>query len=72
MNDLESKAARQASVVYIALSLTITLIFLAITLVNGNAYTSVARVGGMIWVFILSMIVFMPIVIPVVKKRIMG
>ena len=72
MNELEAKAARQASVVYIALSMAITLIFLVITLVNGNTYTAVARIGGMIWVFILSMIVFMPIVIPAVKKKIMG
>ncbi|MCO5385424.1 MAG: hypothetical protein NHB14_06150 [Desulfosporosinus sp.] len=72
MNDLEAKAARQASVVYTVLSLAITLIFLVITWVDGNTYTAVARIGGMVWVFILSMIVFMPIVIPVVKKRIMG
>ncbi|HBV85483.1 hypothetical protein DP73_17935 [Desulfosporosinus sp. HMP52] len=72
MNDLEAKAARQASVVYTVLSLAITFIFLVITWVDGNTYTAVARVGGMVWVFILSMIVFMPIVIPVVKKRIMG
>lgn len=71
MNDLEAKAARQASVVYTVLSLAITLIFLVITWVNGNTYTAVARIGGMVWVFILSMIVFMPIVIPMVKKRIM-
>ena len=72
MNDLEAKAARQASVVYTVFSLAITLIFLIITWVNGNTYTAVARIGGMVWVFILSMIVFMPIVIPMVKKRIMG
>jgi len=72
MNELEAKAARQASVIYTVLSLAITLIFLVITWVNGNTYTAVARIGGMVWVFILSMIVFMPIVIPVVKKRIMG
>ncbi|HBW37386.1 hypothetical protein [Desulfosporosinus sp. BICA1-9] len=72
MNDLEAKAARQASVVYTALSLAITLIFLIITWVDGNTYTAVARIGGMVWVFILSMIVFMPIVIPAVKKKIMG
>ncbi|MDA8221766.1 hypothetical protein [Desulfosporosinus sp.] len=72
MNELEAKAARQASVVYTVFSLAITLIFLVITWVNGNTYTAVARIGGMVWVFILSMIVFMPIVIPIVKKRIMG
>ncbi|MDI6814095.1 MAG: hypothetical protein QMC95_18285 [Desulfitobacteriaceae bacterium] len=72
MNELEAKAARQASVVYTTVSLAITLLFLVITLFDGNTYTAVARIGGMIWVFILSMIVSMPIVIPVVKKKIMG
>lgn len=72
MHELEAKAARQSLVIYTALSLAITLIFLGVTWVNGNTYTAVARVGGMVWVFILSMIVFMPIVIPVVKKKIMG
>lgn len=72
MNELEAKAARQASIIYTAISLAITALFLVITLVNGVTYTAVARIGGMIWVFILSMIVFMPIIIPMVKKRIMG
>lgn len=72
MNELEVKAARQASTIYIALSLTMAGLFLVLTLVNGNAYTAVARIGGMIWVFLLSMIVSMPIVIPMVKKRIIG
>ena len=72
MNELEVKAAKQAAVVYTALSLAISLIFLIITRVDGNTYTAVAQIGGMIWIFILSMIVFMPIVIPAVKKKIMG
>jgi len=72
MNELEVKAARQASVIYTVVSLAIALLFLVITLVDGRSYTAVARIGGMIWVFILSMIVAMPIVIPAVKKRIMG
>ncbi len=71
MNELEAKAARQAAVVYIVISLAIALLFLVTTLVDGNTYTAVARMGGMIWVFVLSMIVTMPIVIPVVKKKIM-
>lgn len=71
MNELEVKAARQASAVYTTVSLVITLLFLGITLVDGKTYTAVARIGGMIWVFVLSMIVTMPIVIPAVKNKIM-
>lgn len=72
MNELEVKAAKQASVVYTTVSLSIALLFLVATLVDGKPYTYVARIGGMIWVFVLSMIVSMPVVIPAVKKKIIG
>lgn len=72
MNGTETSAARWAMLIYTALSLVIAFFFLIMTLVNGTTYSIVARVGGMIWVFILSMIFFMPIVIPAVKKRVLG
>lgn len=72
MNGTETTAARWAMLIYTTLSLVVAFFFLIMTLVNGNTYSIVARVGGMIWVFILSMIFFMPIVIPAVKKRILG
>lgn len=72
MNELETKAAKQAAVIYTIVSLVITLIFLLITYIDGKTYTAVARIGGMIWVFILSMIVAMPIVIPAMKRKMMS
>ena len=72
MNGTETTAAKWAMLIYTTLSLVVVFFFLSMTLVNGNTYSTVARVGGMIWVFILSMIFFMPIVIPAVKKRILG
>jgi len=72
MNGTENTAAKWALLIYTTLSLVVAFFFLSMTLVNGNTYSTVARVGGMIWVFILSMIFFMPIVIPAVKKRILG
>ena len=33
-------------------------------------YTPVERIGGMGWVFLLSMIILMPVVTPLVKKRV--
>jgi len=72
MNGTETTAARWAMLIYTTLSLVVAFFFLIMTLVNGNTYSIVARVGGMIWVFILSMIFFMPIVIPAVKKRILS
>ncbi|PRR69511.1 hypothetical protein [Neomoorella humiferrea] len=72
MQDLEAKTAKQAAIIYTGISLALALIFLLITFFNGKSYTAVARIGGTIWVFILSMIITMPIVIPYVKKRVMG
>ena len=45
---------------YSAISLTVALIFLVVATVTG--YDAVARFGGAIWVFMLSMIVTMPVV----------
>lgn len=69
---LETKAARQAAVIYTAISLGLTLLFLALTFLTGKSYTPVARIGGAVWVFILTMIITMPLVIPAVKNRVMG
>jgi hypothetical protein len=45
--------------------------FFAITVVTGD-YGWVARAGGSAWVFLLSMIIFMPTVTPLVRKRLGG
>ncbi len=36
---------------------------------GGGRYDMVARFGGVIWVFILAMIITMPVIIPLVKKK---
>lgn len=72
MNEFEAKAARQSAVIYTSISLGIVFLFLLFTYTNGVSYTAVARIGGAIWVFILSMIVTMPIVIPKVKEKVLG
>jgi hypothetical protein len=48
------------------------LLFLTATFLTGKSYTAVARVGGMVWVFVLSMIISMPIVIPKIRKKELG
>ncbi len=53
--------------VYTGISLIIVAIFLIATI--ARHYTVVERLGGAAWVFILSMIILMPIVIPMIKKR---
>lgn len=72
MTELENKAARQAAVIYTAISLGAVLLFVALTFLTGKTYTVVARVGGAVWVFILTLIVTMPIVIPKVKNKLMA
>ncbi|MBI2305386.1 MAG: hypothetical protein HYU86_11655 [Chloroflexi bacterium] len=61
------KSSIISAAIYLGISLTAALIFLGVTLM-GN-YTWVARIGGSLWIFLLSNIVLMPVVIPWVKKR---
>lgn len=57
-----------AFISYTSLSVLVAMVFLVITTLTGD-YTWVARGGGAAWVFGLSMIILMPIVTPLVKKR---
>ena len=59
--------AIQSALIYTGISAAAAVIFFLATL-PGN-YTTVERFGGGIWVFILSMIILMPVVIPIIKKR---
>ncbi len=56
-----------SALIYTGISVVAAGLFLAVTLA-GN-YTWVARLGGAAWVFLLLMIVLMPIVTPMVKRR---
>jgi hypothetical protein len=56
-----------SALTYLPISLAAAGIFLAITL-KGD-YSWVARIGGTAWVFILSMIITMPLITSLVKKR---
>ncbi len=56
-----------SAIIYIGLSVIIVAIFLLATL-TGH-YTTIERIGGAVWVFILSMIILMPVIIPMVKKK---
>ena len=56
-----------AAVIYTGLSLLAAGLF-EIATISGD-YGAVARIGGAVWVFILSMIILMPPVTSWVKKR---
>ena len=56
-----------SSVIYTGISLVAASLFLAVTL--PGRYTLVESIGGTVWVFSLSMIILMPIITPIVKKK---
>ncbi|MHB8085898.1 MAG: hypothetical protein ACYDHZ_08730 [Dehalococcoidia bacterium] len=56
-----------SALIYTGISLLASGIFIVATL--SPQYSNVDRFGGAAWVFILSMIILMPLIIPLVKKR---
>jgi len=56
-----------SAIIYLGTAVIFSGIFLLGTI--GSYFTAVDRIGGAIWVFILSTIILMPVVIPAVKKR---
>lgn len=65
---MEKEIGRRSARIYVPLSLSAAVLFFGITTLIGD-YPVVARLGGAIWVGLLSLIVSMPIVISNVKKR---
>jgi hypothetical protein len=66
-----SRAALLGGTIYTGLSLAAAAAFLLVTVLTGD-YGWVARLGGAVWLFVLSMIILMPVVIPRVKRRVAG
>jgi YHS domain-containing protein len=63
-----ANAGKVSAALYTAMSLLAALAFFAVTVVTGD-YSWVARAGGAIWVFGLSMIITMPTVTPWLRGR---
>lgn len=67
---VEKEVARKSAFIYLPIALGVALLFwLAASL---GDYPLVARIGGTIWVWLLSMIVTMPIVTARVKRQLRG
>ncbi len=66
--DVDRKIARTSVAVYTAISVTASVLFFIAATLTGR-YTDVVRIGGAIWVLLLTFIVTMPIVTSQVKKR---
>ncbi len=68
---VEKEVAQKSVLIYLPISIGAALLFLLASTLSGN-YPLVARIGGTVWVALLSLIVSMPIVISRVKKRLHG
>lgn len=55
-----------SALLYIGMALAASGVFLGITATRD--YTWVARGGGAAWIFLLSTVILMPIIIPAVRK----
>ena len=65
---VEREVARKSALIYLPISIGVALLFLlAASLVGG--YPPVAKIGGAVWVGLLSLIVSMPIVTARVKRQ---
>ena len=64
----EKEVARKSALIYLPISIGAALLFLLATSLFGD-YPLVAKIGGMIWVGLLSLIVSMPIVTSRVKRQ---
>ena len=65
---VEKQVARRSASIYLPVSIGLAVLFLLGATFTGN-YPLVARIGGTIWVGLLSLIVSMPIVISRVKRQ---
>jgi hypothetical protein len=63
------RVGRLSAMAYTGTSLAIALGFVGAATIKGG-YTDVARLGGAVWVFLLSMIVTMPLLTSWVRKRV--
>jgi hypothetical protein len=68
---VEKEVARRSAWIYLPISFGAALLFLSAASVFGD-YPTVARVGGTVWVGLLSLIVSMPVVTARVKRQSRG
>lgn len=68
---IEKEVAQKSVLIYLPISIGAALLFLLAATLTGD-YPLIARIGGTIWVGLLSLIVSMPIVISRVKKQLHG
>ncbi len=67
-NTINEGVAKRSALIYVPISVGAALLFWVIASLIGD-YPSVARIGGAVWVLLLTTIVTMPMVTSEVKKR---
>jgi len=65
---IEKEVARRSALIYLPISLGAALLFFLAANIVGS-YPPVAKIGGVVWVGLLSLIVSMPIVTSRVKHH---
>ena len=65
---VENEVTRKSALIYLPISIGAALLFLLAASLFGD-YPLVARIGGTVWVGVLSLIVSMPLVTARVKKQ---
>ena len=68
---MEKQVSRQSALIYLPVSMGAALVFLLTASVFGS-YPLVAKIGGTVWVGLLSLIISMPIVTARVKHSMRG
>ena len=64
---VEKEVSRKSALIYLPIAIGVALLFLLAASVLGD-YPPVAKIGGAVWVGLLSLIVSMPLVTSRVKK----
>ena len=68
---LDKEIAHKSALVYLAITSAAALVFFLSSSLIGN-YALVAKVGGAVWVSLLTLIVSMPLVTSSFKKKLKG
>ncbi len=66
--NVEGRVAKRSAMIYLPISIGAALLFWLVASLSGS-YPLVARIGGTVWVLLLTTIVTMPVVTSEVKKR---
>lgn len=67
--EMDKEVARRSALIYLPISMGVGLLFVLIASMVGHN-PPVAKIGGMVWVTLLTLIVSMPIVTSRVKRHI--